>query len=138
MKSETDDQVKQRIKFEAHDFFTTQPDHGASIYLLRFIFHDFPDGTAAKILKSMVPALKSGSRLIVMDGVLPEPNTIPKSEERIIRIMDIEMTTTFNAGERERESWEALFAMADERLRLKNVKKPLGSISSVMEVIFES
>lgn len=100
--------------------------------------HDYPDKVACNILKSIVPALKPGARLVVMDGVLPEPNTIPKSEERMIRIMDLEMTTTFGACERERADWEALFAMGDERFQLKNVQKPPGSVNSVMEVVFGS
>lgn len=69
----------------AHDFFTPQPVKYADVYLLRFILHDYPDRYAVKILENLVPALKDGARLIVMDGVLPEPNTLPKSEERIIR-----------------------------------------------------
>jgi 6-hydroxytryprostatin B O-methyltransferase len=100
--------------------------------------HDHPDKVASNILKSIVPVLKPGARLVVMDGILPEPNTIPKSEERIIRIMDLEMTTTFGARERERADWEALFAMGDERLKLKDVQKPPGSVNSVMEVGLES
>lgn len=29
--------------------------------------------------------MKNGSRLIINDGVLPEPNTLPRGEERIAR-----------------------------------------------------
>ncbi|EON68389.1 hypothetical protein W97_07647 [Coniosporium apollinis CBS 100218] len=129
--------MKARISFMAHDFFTPQPVKCADVYLLRFILHDYPDRYAVKILENLVPALKDGARLIVMDGVLPEPNTLPKSEERIIRIMDMEMMTTFNAREREIEDWRALFTKSDPRLKLRNVVKPSGSVNSTMEVIFE-
>lgn len=137
LESERDEQVKARIKFEEHDFFTPQPDHGAAVYLLRFILHDHPDRIAANILKNIALILKPGARLVVMDGVLPEPNTILKSEERMIRYMDLEMTTSFGGRERERADWEALFAMGDERFKLKDVEKPPGSVNSVIEVVFD-
>ena len=63
---------------------------------------------------------------------------MPESEERMIRVMDLEMITTFGARKRERADWEALFAMRDERLKLKNVRNSPGSVNSVLEVVFES
>lgn len=104
---------------------------------MRFILHDHSDSMANSILRSLVPALKSGSRLVIMDGVMPEANVLPKSEERTMRIMDLEMMTTFNAKEREKADWEKLFSVADMRLKLKNVERPVGSAQSVMEVAFE-
>lgn len=101
LQSEADHQVKHRIKFEAHDFFNPQPDHGAAVYLLRSILHDHPDPNSAKILQNIVPVMQPGARLIVMDGILPEPNAMPRSEERLIRIMDMEMTPS-SAPARER------------------------------------
>ncbi|KAK4494687.1 hypothetical protein PRZ48_014043 [Zasmidium cellare] len=132
-----DEQIRSRIKFQAHDFFTPQPVEGAAVYLMRFILHDHPDSGAIDILRKLVPALKNGSRIVIMDGVMPEANVLPKSEERIMRIMDLEMMTTFNAKERERADWEKLYSVADSRLKLKNVERPVGSAQSVMEVVFE-
>lgn len=133
----SDEQIRNRIKFQAHDFFTPQPVQGAAVYLMRFILHDHPDPEAIDILRKLVPALKSGSRILVMDGVMPEANVLPRSEERIMRIMDLEMMTTFNAKEREKADWEHLYSAADARLQLKNVERPVGSAQSVMEVVFE-
>ena len=127
--------IKDRVSFQAHDFFTPQP-VTAAVYLLRFILHDYSDLYATRILKCLVPAMKPGSRLIVVDGVLPPPNTMPSSEERLIRIMDLEMMTTFNAKEREIEDWTSLFAQADPRLKLHNVIRPPGSVNSILEVVF--
>ncbi len=76
--------LKPRITFQEHDFFTPQP-QSADIYLLRFILHDHPDAAAVNIVKSLVPAMRDGSRLLINDGVLPEPNTLPRGEERIAR-----------------------------------------------------
>ncbi|WEW59435.1 O-methyltransferase [Emydomyces testavorans] len=75
------DQLKDRISFQTYDYFTPQPIH-ADIYLLRFILHDHPDDKAIEILKNLVPALKHGSKIILNDLVLPEPNTLTPTEER--------------------------------------------------------
>lgn len=37
------EEVKDRVQFMPHDFFTEQPVKGADVYLLRFILHDHPD-----------------------------------------------------------------------------------------------
>lgn len=77
--------VQTRLSFQAHDFFTPQPVAGADVYFLRFILHDYPDSAATQILKNIVPALKPTSKILVMDGVLPEPGAMHKSEERQMR-----------------------------------------------------
>lgn len=137
LQSLQDEQIRNRVEFKAHDIFTLQPVSGAAVYLLRFILHDHPDAGVIEILRNLVPALRNGSRVVVMDGVMPEANVLPKSEERIMRIMDLEMMTTFNAKERERADWEALFAAADRRLKLEKVIRPVASAQSIMEVRFE-
>lgn len=74
-----------RIEFQAHDFFTEQPVHGADIYLLRNIFHNWSDSHAIRILKSLIPSLKPGLKLVVNDYVLPEPGTMSLTKERAVR-----------------------------------------------------
>ena len=135
LQSHPNEQLKRRIRFEAHDFFTPQPVQGAAVYLLRSILHDHPDDEAIQILRNIVPAVNFQSRIICMDGVLPELNAMSKSAERDIRLMDIEMMSMLNARERELADWKALFAAADERLKLRNVVAPPGSVNAVMEVV---
>lgn len=60
-----------RITYQSHDFFNTQPVKDADVYLLRLVLHDWSDKYAATILRALVPALKSGARVIVNDRVLP-------------------------------------------------------------------
>ncbi|KAL4998457.1 S-adenosyl-L-methionine-dependent methyltransferase [Aspergillus recurvatus] len=128
--------LKSQITFQEHDFFTPQPET-ADMYLLRFILHDHPDSTAVTIVKNLIPAMRPGSRLIINDGVYPEVNTLPKGEERIARIMDLEMLTTFNARERPLADWVKLCANADSRLKLRSVSKPEGSVMSILEFVFD-
>lgn len=67
-----------------HDFFIQQP-IVADVYLFRAIFHNWPDHYCVKILHSLIPALKHGARIIVNDGVVPEPGTLDLLAERNIR-----------------------------------------------------
>ena len=82
---EVPEEVKGRIDFMTHAFFSPQPIKGADVYLLRFIMHNYSDKYASKILKNIVPAMGKSSRLIIMDGVMPAPGSVPKAEERSVR-----------------------------------------------------
>ena len=76
--------VRDRIEFMTHDFFTEQSIE-ADVYLFRNIFHNWSDVHVVKILKAIVPALRVGSRIVVNDYLLPEPNTMSLSKERQVR-----------------------------------------------------
>jgi len=57
----------------------------AEVYYFRWIFHNWSDVYAIKILQNLVPALKPGAIILLNDGVLPEPGTVGGIEERSIR-----------------------------------------------------
>ena len=69
----------------SHDFFTQQPVKNADVYLIRWCLHNWSDEYSIKILRALIPALKPGARVLVNDGVLPEPNTIDPWDEKIMR-----------------------------------------------------
>jgi hypothetical protein len=71
-----------RVEFQAHSFFEEQPVKAAEVYLLRFICHDYSDKYAARILGNIVAAMGPKSRIVVMDGVTPEPRSVSRAEER--------------------------------------------------------
>lgn len=77
-------QPKSRIRFMVLDSFTEQP-VSADLYLFRYIFHNWPDQYAMKILRQLIPVLKPGARILVNDHLLPEPNTASLTTEREIR-----------------------------------------------------
>ena len=131
------DHISSRVSFQAHDFFEPQPVIGAKVYLLRMILHDWPDHKAIAILRSLVPALRAGSKTILMDSVLPAPGSILPYRESLIRFRDIIMRQVFNSQERSEEDWVCLIKKADPRLKLKRTRLPAGSILSVMEVELE-
>ncbi|QRD92482.1 putative O-methyltransferase [Aspergillus flavus] len=125
--------LTERITFQTNDFFTAQLVSAD----VRFILHDHPDAEAVKILQNFLPAMKKGSRIILNVGVLPEPLTLGRSEERIARIMDMEMITTFNARESPLEDWKKPCGDAHPALKLRRIFKPTGSIMSIMEFVLE-
>lgn len=65
------EQLKRRVKFEVHDFFTEQPVQGADVYLLSSVLHDWPDKYAARILRALVPGLKTGAKVVINERLVP-------------------------------------------------------------------
>lgn len=61
-----------RIRFMVQDFFTEQMEKGADVYFLRKVMHDFPDHYCIRILRNLVPAMRSGTRIVVCDRMMPE------------------------------------------------------------------
>ena len=76
--------VASRIEFMEHDFFNPQP-VTAAVYIFRQIFHNWADSNVIKILRSLIPALRPGARVLVHDLILPEPGTVSLMQDRQIR-----------------------------------------------------
>ena len=73
------------VEFMEHDFFEDQPVKGADVYLFRWILHSWPDKYCVKILRALIPALKSGARVLIMDMVMPPPGALPNDLDRKLR-----------------------------------------------------
>ncbi len=66
---------KQGIEPIGHDFFKPQPVHGAKVYYLKMILHDWPTTQCVEILSQLKAALKPGdSKIILNEIVIPEQN----------------------------------------------------------------
>lgn len=74
--------MEPRIKFMQHDFFTEQPVKMADVYFLRWILHDWSDKYATMILRSLVPALKDGARIILYENVVASGPETRLSEKK--------------------------------------------------------
>ena len=57
------------VELQPHDFFEPQPIKGAKVYYLRLILHDWPDEVCRTILRNIIPAMNSESKLWIMDSV---------------------------------------------------------------------
>ena len=76
------DDVADRVKFMVHDFFSEQPVKNADVYFFRWIFHNWSDKYCIQILSTLIPALKSGARVLIQDLLIPEPGTMSAFQER--------------------------------------------------------
>ncbi|GME33715.1 putative o-methyltransferase family 2 protein [Neofusicoccum parvum] len=125
-----------RIDFQAHDFFTAQPVHGADVYFFRWIFHNWSDKYCEKMLRCLIPALKPGARILVNENILPQPGSENPWDEKIIRTMDMTMLQLLNARERAEDDYAELFHRTDPRFKFLGVKRPEGSRTCTIEAVW--
>ncbi|KAM0715752.1 hypothetical protein Q7P37_008266 [Cladosporium fusiforme] len=57
---------------QPHDFFTPNPIKGAKVYHIRACLHDWPDEVCVQILRNVTVAMAADSRLLIVEGLLPE------------------------------------------------------------------
>ena len=84
------------------------------MFFFRWIFHNYSDQYAIKILKNLVPALKPGARILINDHCLLDPGQDDPWDERVIRRMDMVMLSLLNSQERTEGEFRALFKQASE------------------------
>ncbi|KAK2743445.1 hypothetical protein FQN57_004910 [Myotisia sp. PD_48] len=112
-----------RVRFMVHDFFQTNPIHGADVYWLRYIIHDWSDAYCVKILSAIREAMTPDSRLLVCDQVMdttvenPQIQTSPLPPnygvyKRYSHLRDINLMAIMNGVERTPEHFETLFREA--------------------------
>ncbi|KAI1104559.1 S-adenosyl-L-methionine-dependent methyltransferase [Jackrogersella minutella] len=132
-----DARVAKRIRFQAHDFFQEQPVRGAEVYYFRWIMHNYSTPYAVSILRSLIPALKPGARIIINDICLREPGVEEPWDERLIRSMDLVMMTLLNAQERDEAGFRQLFEMAGDGFVFKGITRPKGCRMSIIEAVWK-
>ncbi|KAL8896142.1 MAG: hypothetical protein Q9207_007858 [Kuettlingeria erythrocarpa] len=116
-------ELADRVTFMAHDMFTEQPVKDADVYYFRWIFHDWSDKYCVKILKSLIPALKQGARIMFSERCLEAPGTVPPRQEKWNRDSDITMLAMSNSQERDQDDWEELLRAADSKFKLEEVRR---------------
>ncbi|KAI0428312.1 S-adenosyl-L-methionine-dependent methyltransferase [Xylaria sp. FL1042] len=124
-----------RVSFSAHDLFAPQTVK-AQVLLLRWTLHNWSDDNCIRILRAQIPALGTGSRLIIQDTCMPSPGTVSLWKEKDLRSNDIDMAATFNSREREIGEWESLLKTADQRFTLNTITQLDSSALSIIEVIW--
>jgi hypothetical protein len=56
-----------------HDMLITQPIENADVYFFRAVLHNHPDAVVVKALQALVPALKTGAKVMIQDFGLTDP-----------------------------------------------------------------
>jgi hypothetical protein len=101
------DGVADRCEIVAGNFFESVPE-GADVYLLFAVVHDWGDEEAAAILGNVRRAMKTDSRALVVEGVVPEGR-----EYNFAKVSDLLMLIFSGSGrERTKDEFDDLFAKA--------------------------
>ncbi|KAI8626145.1 S-adenosyl-L-methionine-dependent methyltransferase [Xylariaceae sp. FL1651] len=114
--------------FQAHDFFTPQPIHGARAYYLRNVLHDWPDEKCIEILRNIMPAMTSESRILIDEMILPEKGAPWRATQQ-----DFIMGACIAAQERSHDEWLALFDRAG--LKVERFWKYTEELSDYLMVL---
>ena len=115
-----------------------QPVHDADLYLFRSVLLNWPDNYVVKFLRQLIPALKTGARVVINEGALPKPGEVGMWDEKIVWSLDLCMMAMFNSKERTVEEWEGLFAEADPRFKFLGARRPGESLLWIMEAVWDA
>jgi len=102
--------VADRVAVVGGDFFAEVP-RGGDAYLLKMILHDWNDERAAKILATCRAAMAPGSKLVIVERVIP-----PGNGPHLAKHLDLMMLVFFGSKERTEPEFSALLAGAGFRL----------------------
>ncbi|MCJ1477775.1 hypothetical protein MMC13_006448 [Lambiella insularis] len=103
-----------------------QPIIGATAYLFKWIFHDWPDDHCLTILANLAPAIRGhGSKLLICDLVIPDRHP---SSSMVLR--DINMLQ-FAGKERSQKEWHELLSKGG--FRINKIHGLDNQMSSIIE-----
>jgi hypothetical protein len=132
--------LKSRVTFTPHSFFDPQPaSQNADIYLFKMIFHDYSDDDAVKILRALIPALKKGDRVVLLEYIGNRGETekeLPRTMRQWGTATDLRLMALFNNKEREVGEWKELFRAADERFEVGDVNLKTEQFFTVVEAVW--
>ncbi|KAH8588592.1 sterigmatocystin 8-O-methyltransferase [Bisporella sp. PMI_857] len=137
--------VKEQVSFVEHDLFEPQSTQ-ADFYILKLILHDYPEPAAVNILRNLVPALKTGSRVILIEYIgkvedgtekKEEGPPMPRSIQQYGTATDLRMMALFNASERSADAYRNIFKLADERFDVVQVNWNPLTFFAVIEAVWK-
>ena len=134
-------ELQDRIQLVERDFFEPRPiEPDAAVktktYLLRMVLHNWPDKDVARIIKNLIPSVRAGARLLIMEMMVLPPGTVPEPMAWWMQSLDMEMMVQFNSRVRSKEDWEQLFEGISPGLTMKSANTPPGSGLTLMEFGF--
>jgi hypothetical protein len=118
--------VRGRVKIEAGDFFKTVPS-GGDAYLLSHIIHDWNEDQCLTILGHIHKAIKSNGRLLIVEMVLPDGDTLHPG-----KMLDMVMLLLSGGRERTEREYSSLLSKAS--FKLTRIV-PTSSAVSVVEAV---
>lgn len=120
------------ITFEARDFQDLQY-RVADVFFFRWVFHAQSDKYAKRLLKNLIPGMKHGSKLVLMEASMPLFGRAPLAVERNLRTLDMMMYAFCAGKQRSLQDFILLVGDVDPRLRFEALRRPNGSALSILE-----
>jgi ubiquinone/menaquinone biosynthesis C-methylase UbiE len=100
-----------RVDLVAGDFMQAVPE-GRDAYVVKHVIHNWPDETAARILRNCAEAMNDGGKILVVEGIL-----LPGNRKDGTRLLDLEMMVLCGEGrERTKQEFRQLFKEAGLKL----------------------
>lgn len=119
-----------RCRVEAGSFLEEIP-AGHDLYLLKHVLHNWSDQDASKILTVCARALRTETKLLVLEHLLPaEPPTPPE-----LSFLDLHMMTVLGGRERSLAEYKQLLKAAG--LKLERVVGTRIGVPDILEVVLQ-
>ncbi|KAK2002954.1 O-methyltransferase [Colletotrichum falcatum] len=145
-------ELADRVSYVEHDILQPQPVE-ADIYILKLIMHDYPEVVASQLLRNLVPKLRPGSRVLVIEyiGKVDEGATgdtknegeekkagppLPRSVQQMGTATDLRMMALFNAKERPVEAYRSIVKNADERFEVIKIDADPLTFFATIEIVW--
>ena len=129
--------LSSRVTFSSHDLFKPQP-ISADVYILKLILHDWPTAECISIIRSLIPALKVGSRVLFIDYIGKpggeEAAKLPRTFKSFGTATDLRMMALFNTKERPVDDYVGFFRSASKGFEVKRVEASAETFIAVVEV----
>ena len=121
-----DRDIEDRCRAIECDFFKSIPS-GSDAYLMSNILHDWSDEQCRRILKNCYKTMKPGSKLLVMEIIVPHGNN-----PSVAKLMDLEMMVITGGRERTETEYKSLFESSGFRLsRIISTKESVHIIEGI-------
>ena len=118
--------VSERCEVVPGDFFESVP-RGGDLYMLKWILHDWDDRRAGAILRNCREAAAKGSRLLVIEAVLPDGDAPSPG-----RLGDLNMMAMTGGRERSAAEYRAMIEAAGfVDVRARETRSPCGLVEAV-------
>jgi hypothetical protein len=117
--------VADRVRIVEGSFFDAVPE-GGDLYVLKNIIHDWPDGKAQQILKTVRAATPDGATLLLVECVIP-----PHDRDFIAKWMDLGMLVDNTGRERTGEEYRKLLQQSSfEYTRVVPTASPFSIVEA--------
>ncbi|KAF2017681.1 sterigmatocystin 8-O-methyltransferase [Aaosphaeria arxii CBS 175.79] len=133
------DEYKSRVTYSAHSFFNEQPVKDADIYVFKMIFHDYTEDNIVHILRQLTPALKPGSRVILLEYIGNRGESeivLPKSIRSWGSGPDLRLMALFNSTEKAEGDWRKYVEAADKRFEVQPLKTDAQKNFYIIEAVW--